>query len=111
MPPASAPASSAPASFDGDALVGCGHLSSPALSQATKGERVRSPGVVGRSTISYADVVVYEASLGGQAVRPRPRAAVPVAVSNLIMIILESDIADEVSTYVEDFSTSAIFSY
>ena len=75
---------------------------------------------VRRSTISYSDVVVFEVGisasilkLGSRSVVPSvSHSMVPVPVSNLIVIQLDFDVVDEVSTYVEDYSsTIAIFRF
>ena len=77
-------------------------------------------GAVRRSTIFYADVATFEAGIGAHVKKVGSRSAVPsishsvvrVPISNPIVIQLDSDIVDEVSTYVEDYSsTAAIFRF
>ena len=82
-----------------------------ARSSPIPGGDIHSPGDVGGLSISYANVATYEVGFGGQAVRPRTCVVVPIIVSNPV-IILDSNIVDEISTQVEDYSsTSVIFCF
>ncbi len=75
------------------------------------GGDIHSPRTMGGLVISYANVAAYEASLGGQVVHLGTCAIVPIIVSNP-MIILDSNIVDEISNQVEDYSSIlAIFHF
>lgn len=92
-----------------------------ALGAGLSGSSVAVPGgaaisATGRSTISYADVATYEAIIGGgsggQTVHSGLHVAAPTIICNLIKLDLGSNISDEISTYVDDFSsTAAIFQF
>ena len=81
---------------------------------------IASKVVVGRSAISYVDVVAFEASIGDSILKLGPRSIVPSvscstvpgSKSKQLVLHLDSEIVDEVSTYVEDFiSIIAIFRF
>ena len=93
-------------------------VSCPLLAMCTDGFGAAIPAiasptrVAGRSAISYADMATFEASIA-LALRMGSRPvvvnweAVPVPVSNLLLLHLDADIVDEVNTFADDFSATA----
>ena len=67
------------------------------------------------SSISYADVVAFEDGIRGISEKSRfcdtVRSRVPIAVSNPLKIDLKSNIVDEISICMADFSTNVAIFY